>query len=209
MIGAGKSHGNALDRPVDAWIRGQIGPDHATLQLIANVGVYGSDLAAAAIVVAALALRRWNAAALTLISVPVAFVLTEYIIKPLVRERIDNFFTYPSGHTEAVFCVVAVLAVLLVNPQRFQPALWLRVLIVAAAAAVGVAVGIAMIGLDYHYLTDTVAGGAAGLGVVLGTALALDHPAGRRRLRPTVPASRAAGAAGTGDDAVIRAGDQR
>jgi membrane-associated phospholipid phosphatase len=209
VIGAGKSHGNALDRPVDAWIRGQIGPDHATLQLIANVGVYGSDLAAAAIVVAALALRRWNAAALTLISVPVAFVLTEYIIKPLVRERIDNFFTYPSGHTEAVFCVVAVLAVLLVNPQRFQPALWLRVLIVAAAAAVGVAVGIAMIGLDYHYLTDTVAGGAAGLGVVLGTALALDHPAGRRRLRPTVPASRAAGAAGTGDDAVIRAGDQR
>ena len=40
-----------------------------------------------------------------------------------------------------------------------------------------------MIGLDYHYFTDTVAGAAIGIAVVLSTALSLDVLTMRRRLR--------------------------
>jgi membrane-associated phospholipid phosphatase len=146
--------------------------------------VLGSDLVAIVVVVVALAVRRRNAAALALISVPLAWILTEFVLKPLVHERIDNFLTYPSGHTEAVFCVAAVLAVLLLNPPRSRPAPWIRVLIVVMAAAAGAAVAISMIGMDYHYFTDTVAGAAVGIAVVLGTAFVLDLPAARRRLEP-------------------------
>jgi membrane-associated phospholipid phosphatase len=180
-VAAGKSHGNALDRPVDSWIRSQFGTDHATTQLISNLGVYGSDLVAVAIVVWALAARRRDAAALTLISVPIAFGVTEFVLKPLVHEKIDNFLTFPSGHTEAVICVAAILGVLLLpgGPPR-----WVRVLPVAVAAAAGVAVAVSMIALDYHYFTDTVAGAAVGTAVVLSTALLLDVPAVRRRLQP-------------------------
>jgi membrane-associated phospholipid phosphatase len=183
IIAAGKSHGNALDQPVDSWIRGHIGTDRGTLQHISDAGVYGADLVAVVLVVIALVTRRWAVAAMTLISVPVAFVLTEYIIKPLVRERIDNFFTYPSGHTEAVFCVAAIIAVALVSPPGGRPARWLRVLIVGLTVAAGIAVAVSMIGLDYHYFTDTVAGAAIGIAVVLSTALSLDAMTARRRLR--------------------------
>jgi membrane-associated phospholipid phosphatase len=183
VIAAGQSHGNALDQPIDSWIRAHIGGDRGTLQHVTDEGVYGADLVAVVLVVVAAATRRWKVAALTLVALPVAFVLTEYVIKPLVRERIDNFFTYPSGHTEAVFCVAAIIAVALVSPPSGRPARWLRVLIVGLTAAVGVAVAVSVIGLDYHYFTDTVAGAAVGTAVVLSAALGLDALTAWRRLR--------------------------
>jgi membrane-associated phospholipid phosphatase len=182
LLGAGRSQPNALSRRADAWIQAHIGAHHTALQLITNLGVAGSELVAAALVLAALAARRRNLAALVLISVPLAWILTEFVLKPLVHERIGNYLTYPSGHTQAVFCVATILAVGLLNPPWGEPSASLRVLAVAIVVAVGVAVAVSMIGLDYHYLTDTVAGAAFGTGLALCTALGLDTARGRRAL---------------------------
>lgn len=197
LVAAGKSHGNVLDRPIDTWIHARFGHHFATLHRISSLGLIASEVAAAVIVAASLATRRLNAAALTVISIPVAFVLTEYVLKPLVHERLNNWLAYPSGHTQGVFCVVAISAVLLLNrPRSNSPAPWLRVLIVVLAAGVGCAVGIAMIGMGFHYFTDTVGGAAVGCGVVLATAFGLDRPGVRRRLgrpstqRPNAPMRR-------------------
>jgi membrane-associated phospholipid phosphatase len=179
VLGAGRSRPNALNRPVDSWVRDHLGAHHSALELVSNLGVLGAELAAVALVLAALAARRRNVAALALISVPAAWILTEFVLKPLVRERIGGFLTYPSGNTQAVFCVAAIVAVASVNPPRARPPAWLRVAAVAVLAAAGVAVAISMIALDYHYFTDTVAGAAAGAGVALCTALGLDMPRAR------------------------------
>ena len=58
----------------------------------------------------------------------------------------------------------------------------LRALIPVAACALGVVVAIAVIGLQWHYFTDTVAGAAVAIGTVCGLALLLDLPAARRWL---------------------------
>lgn len=183
VLAAGRSAPYALNRPVDSWIQGHIGAHHMALQLISDLGVLGAELTGVAVALVALARRRRNLAALALISAPLAWILTEFIFKPLVAERIDNFFTYPSGHTQAVFCVATIMAVAALRPARAAPPAWLRVVLVAVAVAVGIAVAISMIGLNYHYFTDTVAGAATGIGVALGTALCLDTPRARRALR--------------------------
>jgi membrane-associated phospholipid phosphatase len=182
-LSAGRSRPNALSRPVDSWIRDHIGTHHTALELISTLGVIGSELVAVALVVAALVGRRRNVAALAAISVPLAWILTEFALKPLVNERIGGFLTYPSGHTQAVLCVTTILAVALLNPPGARPSAWLRAVVLAIMLAVGVAVAISMIGLDYHYFTDTVAGAAVGVGVTLAAALGLDTPGARSALR--------------------------
>src|SRR6185437_738692 len=80
----------------------------------------------------------------------------------------------PSGHTSAVFALAATVTVLLVVPPRPTRARVLRVLIPVAACVLGVVVAVAVIGLRWHYFTDTVAGAAVGIGAVCGLALILD-----------------------------------
>jgi membrane-associated phospholipid phosphatase len=75
-----------------------------------------------------------------------------------------------------VFALAATVTVLLLVPPRPARGGVLRVLIPAAACVVGVVVAIAVIGLQWHYLTDTVAGAAGGIGTVCGLALILDLP---------------------------------
>ncbi len=196
VLGAGRSRPNALSRPVDSWIRDHIGAHHTALQLISDLGVLGSGLVAIALLLAAVVSRRRNVAALVLISVPFAWILTDFVLKPLVSERIGNFLTYPSGHTQVVLCVATVLAVALCRPPRARLSTWLRVAMPAIMVAVGLAVAISLIGLDYHYFTDTVGGAGIGVGVGLSTALCLDTPRARRALRdPRQGPAQAAGAA--------------
>ena len=55
-------------------------------------------------------------------------------------------------------------------------------LVPVAAGVLAVVVVIALIGLRFHYFTDTVAGAALGIGTVCGLALVLDLPVFRRWL---------------------------
>jgi len=77
--------------------------------------------------------------------------------------------SYPSGHTATMFALAAVLVVLL----HARPG---RIVIPGAACALGGVVAVGVIGLRWHYFTDTVAGAAVGIGTVCGLALILDLP---------------------------------
>jgi membrane-associated phospholipid phosphatase len=186
-----RSQANPVDRPVDSWLRQQLG---SHWQLMSHISYLGGGqvvtLFTAVLIVACLAVRRVNAAAITLISVVAAGGLTEYVLKPLVHETFQHaWLSYPSGHTTSLFALITVVGVLLTDPPRWRPRPGLRLLIMAGLSLVGCAVAVAMTVLQYHYFTDTIAGAAWGTCVALAATFLLDAPAVRRvlgsaRLRP-------------------------
>ncbi len=171
---------HAIDSPVIAWLGG--GHSGLALWLAAPGSLIPAGALSAAIVVGCLLAGRLNGAVLAAAAVPVAVGLDEGLLKPLVHRTYLGSLSYPSGHTTAMFTLVATVTVLLLIPPRPAKARALRVLIPAAACALGCVVAIAVIGLRWHYFTDTVAGAAVGVGTVCGLALLLDLPAARRWL---------------------------
>lgn len=163
-----------IDSPIITWLGGHPG-------LAAWLAAPGSQLPAvslsAAIVVACLLTARLNGALLAATAVPVAVGLNDHLCKPLVHRTSMGALSYPSGHAAAMFALAATVTVLLLIPARPARAWALRVLIPVAACALGVIVAIGVIGLRWHYFTDTVAGAAVGIGAVCGLALLLDLPA--------------------------------
>jgi membrane-associated phospholipid phosphatase len=136
---------------------------------------------------------------LTAAAVPAAVGLDEGLLKPLVHRTYLGVLSYPSGHATAMFTLAATVTVLLLVSPHPANAGALRVLIPAASCVLGGVVAIAVIGLRWHYFTDTVAGAAVGIGTVCGLALILDLPAARRWL---------ARACRQRADAMARAGDR-
>jgi len=179
---------HAVDSPVISWLG-----SHQDLagwlafpgSLIPAVGL------SVAIAVAYLLAGRLNGAVLAVAAVPAATGLNDGLLKPLVHRTYLGVLTYPSGHTATIFALAATVAVLLLGPSRPTRGRELRVLIAAAAGVLGGVVAIGVIGLRWHYFTDTVAGAAVGIGTVCALALLLDLPAARRqfgragRLLPT------------------------
>lgn len=170
---------HAVDSPVITWLSGHRG---LVLWLAAPGSLIPVAVLSAAIVIACLLTGQLNGAVLTAAAVPVAVGLDEGVLKPLVHRTYLGVVTYPSGHTTAVFTLAAIVMVLLVISPRPARAGVLRVLVPAAACVLGAVVAIAVIGLRWHYFTDTVAGAAVGIGTVCGLALILDLPAARRWL---------------------------
>jgi len=125
---------------------------------------------------------RLNGAGLAAAAVPATVGLNDGLFKPLVHRTYLGVLTYPSGHTATMFALAATVAVLLLIPPKPAKAGALRVLIAGAACVLGGVVAIGVIGLRWHYFTDTVAGAAVGIGTVCGLALLLDLPAVRRWL---------------------------
>lgn len=181
---------HAVDSPVITWFRG-----HQDLAgWLAFPGtLIPAALLSAAIVVACLLTGRRNGAVLAAAAVPAATGLSEALLKPLVHRTYLGQLTYPSGHTATIFALAATVTVLLLAPppteapRAAQPppatARTPRMLISAAACALGAVVIVAVIGLRFHDFTDTAAGAATGIGTVCGLALLLDRPAVRRWLR--------------------------
>jgi membrane-associated phospholipid phosphatase len=128
--------------------------------------------------------RRVNGALLARISAAAASVLTELLLKPLVHETIGRppALSYPSGHTTDAFSLVMVCIVLLLAPPGGRPAPPLRLLLAVLAVLVGCGVAVSLIAIHWHYVTDTVAGAAVGVGVALLTAFGLDIHRIRNRL---------------------------
>ena len=169
----------AIDAPFSAWLGGHLG---LGLWLIAPGSSVPAVVLSAAIAVACLLAGRLNGAVLAAAAVPVANGLVEGLLKPLVHRTYLGNLTYPSGHTTAIFALAATVTVLLLVPPRPATAGALLVLIPAVACAAGVVTAIGLIGLRFHYFTDTVAGAAVGIGTVCGLALLLDLPRIRRWL---------------------------
>jgi undecaprenyl-diphosphatase len=170
---------DAVDSQVIAWLGGHRG---LLLWLAAPGSLIPTGVLCVAIIAACLLAGRLNGAVLAAAAVPAAVGLDEVLLKPLVDRTYLGNAVYPSGHTTAVFTLAATVTVLLLNPPRPARAAALRVLIPVAACALGVVVAVAVIGLRWHYFTDTVAGAAVAIGTVCGLALLLDRPAARRWL---------------------------
>jgi len=177
---------HAIDAPVIAWLRGHPG---LALQLAAPGSLLPAAALSAVFVIACLLTRRLNGAVLAAAAVPAAVGLNDGLCKPLVDRTYLGALTYPSGHTATMFALAATVAVLLFSPPRSARAL--RVVIPALVCVLGVVVAVGVMGLRWHYFTDTVAGAAVGIGTVCALALVLDLPT--RRRRPSVTGVSAGG----------------
>jgi membrane-associated phospholipid phosphatase len=170
---------NAVDSPIITWL----GVHRGLVLWITSLGsLIPAGGLSAAIVVACLLTGRLNGAVLAATAVPAAVGLDDGVLKPLVHRTYRDIVTYPSGHTTAMFTLAAVATMLLLVSPQSTKAGALRVLIPAAGYVLGCAVAIALIALEWHYFTDTVAGAAIGIGTVCGLALILDLPVARRWL---------------------------
>jgi len=172
-------YADPLDRRVGAWAATHLAGLGDSLQLVSNLGgKVEVGVIIAVICLACLAARRVNGAVLAAVGAPAASIATEKVLKPLAS-HLYVYASYPSGHTTGIFALIATGAVLLAGPQvgRVRPAV--RIAIVVTSVLAGCAVGIAMIGLGDHQLTDTIGGAAVGVAVVLTAAFILDLPLSR------------------------------
>ncbi len=183
ILSAGLHRGIWPDQGVDSWLVSLLGAHRPALQLITDIGTLG-PVTVLTVIVAAVCLvrRRLNGALLAVVGVPLAAVLTERVLKPLVQQRIFSFLSYPSGRATGLTALAATLAVLLLlYPASGRPRPAVRIALVAVALLVDVVVAVGVVAIQYHYFTDTVAGAAVGTGVVLATAFLLDWAYGRVR----------------------------
>jgi membrane-associated phospholipid phosphatase len=163
----------SFDNAVDDWLFTIFGRFRVLLyQLlhVADLPIVGTVLVVVA--VTALLRARPDIAALAVIGPAVAIGLTEVVLKPLVQRRYNNWLSYPSGHTVGMLSTCTVLGVIVLGAGL---TLALRVAIGALLLAVSVLVVLALIVDGFHYFTDTVAGVALSVGVVLLVALVVDR----------------------------------
>jgi membrane-associated phospholipid phosphatase len=172
---------HAADSPIIAWLSTHQG---LALWLARPGSLIPAAALSAAIVVACLLTGRLNGAILAAAAVPAADGLVEALLKPLVHRTYDGALAYPSGHTTTMVTLAATVTVLLIPPRAAKAGVP-QVVAAAAAWVLGGVVAIAVIGLQWHYFTDTVAGAAVGIGTVCGLALILDLPSARRLLDRT------------------------
>jgi membrane-associated phospholipid phosphatase len=178
MVFAHQALADWLDQAVDAPIITWLGVHPGLAGWLAAPGsLVPAGLLSAAIVVACLIGGRLNGAVLAAAAVPAAAGLNDGFLKPLIHRTYLGVLTYPSGHTATMFALAATIAVLLLGPPQPGRARALRVLMAGAAGVLGALVAVGVIGLRWHYFTDTVAGAAVGIGTVCGLAFLLYLPA--------------------------------
>src|SRR5437667_341841 len=90
------------------------------------------------------------------------------------RRRLAAVFAGCAVLVTALFALVATITALLLASPWPAVARPLRLLILAVAYLAAVAVVVGVIGVRFHYFTDTAAGAAVGTGTVCGLALVLD-----------------------------------
>jgi undecaprenyl-diphosphatase len=133
-----------------------------------------------AIAVGCLIARRPNGVMLAVTAVPVTAFLDDTVLKHLVDRTHLGQLSFPSGHTASAMTLATVLGVLLHNPARRTATRVARAALVVVACAVTALVTVGVIGLRWHYFTDTVGGVALGTGTVLTLAFLIDLVTGVR-----------------------------
>ncbi len=200
-----KSQASGLDSVIDWGLRVNLYRDRAILVRVGEIAdpLQTTEITVA-IVLACLATRRWRGALLAAVAIPAAGALTEDLLKPLFDRTSQGHLEFPSGHSTGAFAMAAVCVVLLLGPLRPHLSDTLREFLAVAAALTAAGVAVAVVALDFHYFTDTVAGAAVGTGVVLATALLLDRLIPSRS--PDRPAAVPPEAARGGADSPARGG---
>ena len=174
VLFAGQSRPDRFDAAVDGWFRSVIGTHPAPLNVLISFGDAPLvTVLTAALVIAAMVARRWRGAVLAAVAVPAAVALTELALKPLIGRTMGGGLSYPSGHTANVFAMATVAAILFAAPARPRIPAFARRLLLLGAFLFAAAVAVAVVGLRFHYFTDTIGGAAVGTGTVILTALVL------------------------------------
>jgi len=180
VLFAHQSRVDGLDHVIDSWVVRSLSGHKSLLGwLAAPATLIPAGLTSLIMVAACLVTGRLKGAILAAAAVPTASALCDALIKPLVH-RSD--LAYPSGHVTSIFALTAMLTVLNVLPPQPLIRGKSRLLIPAAAGATAGGVAIAVIGLRWHFFTDTIGGAAVGTGTVCSLALLLDLPAVSRSL---------------------------
>jgi membrane-associated phospholipid phosphatase len=183
VLFAHQSRADWFDQAIDSRVVHLLaGHEQLLLWLASPATFIPAGLVSLVMIVVCLLTGRLNGAVLAAAAVPVASALNDAVIKPLVHRTIDGNPAYPSGHVTSIVALTAMVAVLLVLPPRALIPPPVRLLIVVAAGLAVLGVALAVIGLQWHYFTDTVGGVAVGTGTVCALALALDLAAVRRRI---------------------------
>ena len=187
---AHKTRADSFDSAVDSPIITLFNSHGGLAYRLAYPGtLYPAVLLSVIIVVICLLTGRLNGAVLAVAAVPVAAGLADGLLKHLVDRTYLGQLTYPSGHTTAAFAsVTTIVVVFLIPPQPYRARV-IRVLVALAGCAVGAIVAIAVIALEWHTFTDTLAGAAVGIGAVCALALIFDlvQPVARRLHRRLPP----------------------
>jgi membrane-associated phospholipid phosphatase len=183
ILFAHQATADGFDRAVDAPVIGWLFGHHDLQRWMAFPGTLEP---AALLVVAAAAgcllAGRLNGALLTVAAVPVATGLDEVLIKRVVDRTYLGNLAYPSGHVTTVSALAATATVLLLIPPQQAGTRLPRILLTVVAWAVTVVVAVAVMSLEWHYFTDTIAGAAVGVGTTAGLGLLIDLPVARRAL---------------------------
>jgi membrane-associated phospholipid phosphatase len=115
----------------------------------------GGSVLAALVVVG----RDQRRAAACLIGPPLATLLAQWVLKPLVARYYLQVLTFPSGTITVVASVAAAWALAVPG--------WLRWMVVAVGVAAVGLTSVAVLALRWHYPSDVLAGAAFGVGTVL------------------------------------------
>jgi membrane-associated phospholipid phosphatase len=185
-IGAAFAHqttADGFDRVIDDPVINWIGKDQTLLDWMEYPGTQvPAVLLSLAMAIAALARRRLNGVVLALFADLIATQIDEWLLKPFFDRTYLGAVSYPSGHTTSVVSIIAVYAVLFMIPPQVSRARAWRLGGLAVLLALAVITVIGVIGLRWHYFTDTVGGAAVAVGTVCALCLLIDASA--RWLRP-------------------------
>jgi membrane-associated phospholipid phosphatase len=173
---AHQAAGGRLDVAVDLRVAAGLSEHQRFLRRVVDLGSpTGVVVLASVLLLVALLLRSWRGVLLVALGIPVATMVTEWLLKPHFHRTHGGGLAFPSGHTTGAFAVAVTLAVLLVGRPAARIPWQLRLLLAAAGLAVASGVAVSLVALGYHYATDTVGGAGVALTVVLGTALLIDR----------------------------------
>jgi membrane-associated phospholipid phosphatase len=166
---------DGFDRLVDEPIVSWLGPHHTLLGWMEYPGTQVPAVVASfALALACLRGRRLNGAILALAAVFVATRIDDWLLKPLFDRTYLGALVYPSGHTSSVVAITATYALLFVLPPQQARTRAFRLTVLAVLLVVTGITVLGVIGLRWHYFTDTIAGAAVAIGTVSALALALD-----------------------------------
>jgi membrane-associated phospholipid phosphatase len=179
----GQTRANWFDDALDAPVIAFFGGHHSLLLWLALPATFvPAAVVSAASAVGCLIAGRLNGAMLAVTAVPVAAALDDALLKHLFHRTSLGQLAFPSGHTASAAAQTALLAILLLVPPQRRRTRTARRTLIMLYCLITAAVAAAVIGLRWHYFTDTVAGAAVGTGTVLALSLLLDlarRPAGQ------------------------------
>ena len=175
------------DQRFAAWLHAH--PNEPTTDVPRVVTEFGRVAFVTATTIAidtGLALRRRLAEALLLVFAVLGAEDVNFALKAIFRRERPSFpdplasetsFSFPSGHSSVAIAFYGALALVL---ARLLPRWRARLALALAAAALVAVIGLSRLYLGVHYLSDVLAGFAAGLAWFLICVLALVVHARRR-----------------------------